>query len=300
MTDQRTPDGWVSGRPRHPDQPRHPDRLRGEIRLAVVTLRERAPLVHGICGTVTQGMVADGLLAAGARPMLTATREEAPALVAVADALLVNLGSLSSDARSAAVPTVRAAQRHSVPWVLDPVAVGVAPVRTPLARELLAHRPDAVRGNASEVLTLANGSAAPTESRGTDSTVDPDRAAQAARHTALEYRCVVAVSGPVDLVADGDGMVRVANGIPLLARVSGTGCLLGALTAAMLAGARLAGTTPGDVTPLGAVVAATAMLTVAAEHAVGLGPGTFRAGLLDSLASVSPDQVADEAALRWG
>ncbi|MGL4745620.1 MAG: hydroxyethylthiazole kinase [Dermatophilaceae bacterium] len=275
------------------------DRLRGEVRLAVATLRERAPLVHGICGTATQGIVADGLLAAGARPMLTATREEAPTLVTVADALLVNLGSLTSDARSAAIPTVLAAQQYSVPWVLDPVAVGVAPVRTPLARALLAHRPDAVRGNASEIRTLADGSAPATRGRGADSTSAPDRAAEAARRIAAAHGCVVAVSGPVDLVTDGDATVRVANGTPLLTRVSGTGCLLGALTAAMLAAASPSGEEPGEITALGAVVAATALLTVAAERAVGSGPGTFRVGLLDSLAGVSPDQVADGADLAW-
>ncbi|MGL5862488.1 MAG: hydroxyethylthiazole kinase [Phycicoccus sp.] len=276
----------------------------------MATLRERAPLVHGICGTATQGIVADGLLAAGARPMLTATREEAPTLVTVADALVVNLGSLTSDARSAAIPTVRAAQQHSVPWVLDPVAVGVAPVRTPLARALLAHRPDAVRGNASEVRTLADGPAPATWGRGADSTSAPDRAAEAAHRIAAAHGCVVAVSGPVDLVTDGDATVRVANGTPLLSRVSGTGCLLGALTAAMLAAADRSGMTPGEASSsvgearwLGAVVAATALLTVAAEHAAehagGSGPGTFRAGLLDSLACIDPGRVADQADLAW-
>lgn len=71
--------------------------LRRQIAAAVRAVREQSPLVHGITGSVTRALVADGLLAAGARPMLTETLREAPTLVAAADALLINLGSLSSD-----------------------------------------------------------------------------------------------------------------------------------------------------------------------------------------------------------
>lgn len=267
------------------------ERLHAEVARSVRAVRDAAPLVHGISGTATQGLVADGLLAAGARPLLTSTRDEAPTLVAGADALLVNLGSLSTDAREAIEPTVEAAVRHGIPWVLDPAAVGAAPVRTPLARALLTRSPAAVRGNASEVLTLHGGSAG---GRGPDSTASPASADRAARAVGKEHGCVVAVSGAADLVTDGDRVVRIANGNPLLARISGTGCLLGALTAAHLATAAEAG-----VTALGAVVAATAQLTCASERTRAAGPGSFGVELLDALDALSGEDVAGMAELRW-
>ncbi|MFC7485167.1 hydroxyethylthiazole kinase [Knoellia sp. CPCC 206453] len=274
--------------------------LRAEIAGSVAAVRSQLPLVLGISGTATQGLVADGLLAAGARPMLTATPDESPTLASAARALLVNVGSLASDARASAVPTARAAAAHGIPWVLDPAAIGLAPVRTPLAAELLALGPDAVRGNASEVLTLHLGSEAGQSGRGADSTVGPDTAVDSARDLAVAQGCIVAVSGQVDAITDGDVLVRVANGHPWLAQVSGTGCLLGALTAAHL-GVR---TGPGAarVSPFGAVVAATALLTVAAERAVASakGPGSFRIGLLDALNAVSADEVATRVRLTWG
>ncbi|WP_153506235.1 hydroxyethylthiazole kinase [Cumulibacter manganitolerans] len=270
------------------------DGMRAEVAATLTALRESAPLVHAITGSVSQGLVADGLLAAGARPMMTDTRREAPRLVTTADALLVNLGSLSSDATSGIRPTVEKARAHRVPWVLDPTAIGIAPVRTPMARALLRLGPTAVRGNASEVLTLIEGGAS---GRGTDSTVTPEAAAVAARRLASQSGCVVAVSGPVDLITDGDGVVRVASGRSMLTKVSGTGCLLGGLTAACVAA--ISGPKPPPrATPLGAVVAATALLTVAAERAGDLPPGSFRIGLLDALHAVDSDEIAEAVDLR--
>lgn len=254
--------------------------LRGEVAAAIDAVRAAAPLVHGATGSVTRALVADGLLAAGARPMLTESAQEAPTLVTAADALLVNLGSLSSDGWGGMLPTARVAVERGVPWVLDPTAVGLAPVRTPLAHELLALGPTVVRGNASEVLTLAGGHGG---SRGADSTLDPADVAAAARALATAHGCVVAVSGPVDLVTDGAREAHIASGLPQLTRVSGTGCLLGALTAAHLPGA----------TPFVAAVAATALLTVAAERVGPLRPGSFKVGLVDALDEVTGTEVGE-------
>lgn len=269
------------------------DELRGEITAAITAMRARPPLVHGATGSVTRAFVADGLLAAGARPMLTESAEEAPTLVTVADALLVNLGSLSGDGMAGFLPTARAAREHDVPWVLDPTAIGLAPVRTPLAHELLSVGPAVVRGNASEVLALTRGGPG---GRGADSTVAPEDAATAARALAGDHRCLVAVSGASDLVTDGSRTVRIANGSPVLTRVTGTGCLLGGLTAALLA---TAGGEAKGVTPFASVVAATALLTVAADRVGDLRPGSFKIGLLDALDEVTADEVGQEVSLTW-
>lgn len=269
------------------------DDLRADVAAAIAAMRDRPPLVHGATGSVTRAFVADGLLAAGARPMLTESAEEAPTLVAVADALLVNLGSLSGDGMAGFLPTARAARQHGVPWVLDPTAVGLAPVRTPLAHELLTVGPAVVRGNASEVLALTRGGPG---GRGADSTAAPEVAATAARALAGDHRCVVAVSGASDLITDGRRTVRITSGSPALTRITGTGCLLGGLTAALLATST--DEAKGDTT-FASVVAATALLTVAADRVGDLRPGSFKVALLDALDEVTADEVSREAALTW-
>lgn len=242
----------------------------------VDAVRAHQPVVHCITATVSMGIVADGLLAAGARPMMTETLDEAPVLTTVADALLVNLGTLSTDAVDGIPATVDAAVAAGHPWVLDPTAIGTAPVRTPLARELVESRPTILRGNASEVLALAG---AGPGGRGADSRATPDMAQQAAVEIAQRTGGAVAVSGEIDLIVAGAQQIRVHRGTRVLTRVTGTGCLLGALTAACAAVSQ---------DRFLAALAATTWLTVAGEVAVqrATGPGSFRVHLLDALDEV--------------
>ena len=256
---------------------RDPDLKR--VRPVLTAVQERAPLVHCLSAAVSMGIVADGLLAAGARPMMTETLDEAPHMVTLANALLINLGTLSTDGSEGIPATVEAAQGLGLPWVLDPAAVGVAPVRTAMARRLLKRHPAVVRANASEVLALA-GEAGGAGGRGADSTAVPDEATRAARQVSALTGGVVAISGAADLLIDARRELRVARGTPLLTRVTGTGCLLGALTAACLG---------AGVAPLEAADAATVWIAVAGELAETRAPrpGSFRTALLDSLDEVA-------------
>ena len=251
-------------------------------------VRARAPLVQCITNTVVQNVTANVLLALGASPAMVDVATEAGPFARVADALLVNTGTPHAEPRVAALEAVHAARAAGTPWVLDPVAVGSLPVRTALARDLLALHPTVLRGNASEVLALLGDSAG---GRGVDSTVGTEDA-RVASVAASDGRLVaaVAVSGAVDLlVAPGIGVVRVANGTDLLTRITGGGCALGAVVAAFTSVA------PEDAGA--AAVAATAVHTIAAELAAreAGGPGTFQPLFLDRLASLTPEDVVREA-----
>jgi hydroxyethylthiazole kinase len=251
-------------------------------------VRARSPLVQCITNTVVQNVTANVLLALGASAAMVDVPTEAGPFAGVADALLVNTGTPHAEPRVASVEAATAAVEHGTPWVLDPVAVGSLPVRTALARDLLAIGPTVLRGNASEVLALLGASAG---GRGVDSTAGTDDARQAAVDAAGRLVGAVAVSGPVDLVAGSgtpgwsDTVVRVANGSELLTRITGGGCALGAVIAAFTA------VSPED--PGAAAVAGTLVHTVAAELAAADagGPGTFQPLFLDRLASLTPEDV---------
>lgn len=258
-----------------------------DVAALVEEVRARSPLVHCITNVVVANLTANVLLAAGAAPAMVDAPEESGVLAGAAGALLVNLGTLTSAQAEGIEVAVRAAVAAGVPWVLDPVAIGALPLRTDLARELSRRGPAIIRGNASEIAALAGGAGG----RGVDSTHSPDEVAAAAAEVAGDCGAVVAVSGPVDLVTDGSRVARVASGTPLLTRVTGTGCSLGALM-----GAFRAVTDDG----LLAAVAATALLTVAGEQAAATtqGPGSFAVALLDRIADVDPARVAAGARLR--
>ncbi|WP_311260398.1 hydroxyethylthiazole kinase [Microbacterium sp. WCS2018Hpa-9] len=276
------------------------DRLRPESESTLVAsaaellseLRESPPLTHCITNSVVTGFTANVLLALGAAPAMVDIVDEAGMFAGVASGVLINLGTPTPGQRAASLEAAAGAVAAGIPWVLDPVAIGALPVRTALAHELVASRPTAIRGNASEILALAGLSAG---GRGVDAVDTTDSAAEAALALATRHGSVVAVSGPVDLVTDGVRLLRIANGHELLTRVTGGGCALGAVMAAFLGAAR---STSAD--PLTAVGSASLVYTIAAERAAVhvAGPGTFAVALLDALAAVQPADLVASARVQ--
>lgn len=248
-------------------------------------LRRRAPLVQCITNAVVTGFTANSLLALGASPAMADLPGEAGVFAAIASATLVNLGTPGVEQRDGAREAIAAGGR----WVLDPVAVGPLPVRTAFAAEIVALRPSIIRGNASEILALAGLGAG---GRGVDAVDGADDALDAAKELALRTGAAVAVSGPVDLVTDGVAVVRITGGHPLLTRVTGGGCALGAVMAAFLGASD---DTPGAA--LRAAVAGSVVWGLAAEHAASAsaGPGSFAVALLDAVSALDAAVVAEEA-----
>ncbi len=260
-----------------------------DVETVVDAVRSRSPLVHCITNTVVANFTANVLLAAGAAPAMVDAPEEAGLLASVAGALLINLGTVTSAQADGMRVAIAGAQAAGVPWVLDPVAIGALPMRTGLAREFAALHPAVIRGNASEIGALAGGAGG----RGVDSTATPDDLASVAGEVAKQFGTVVAMSGPVDLITDGTRTVRVASGSPMLTRVTGVGCALGAVIGACVAVA--------DDRVL-AAAAATAWICVAGERAseAGSGAGTFATAFVDGVDVLSAKEIGLRSRLRSG
>lgn len=237
-------------------------------------LRSRSPLVHCMTNIVVAGFTANVLLAVGASPAMVENAEESAEFARVAGAVLVNFGTLSPDRVRAMRAAVEAAKRAGTPWILDPVAVGALSFRTRFATELLASGPTVIRGNPSEILSLAG--TADSAGRGVDSTIGSADAVKLAAELARREGTTVAVSGAIDYITDGSALLEVHTGHEMMTKVTGVGCALGALVAACCAVER---------SPLIAAGAATTILTVAAEVSAtrSRGPGSFAVSLLDAL-----------------
>jgi hydroxyethylthiazole kinase len=243
-------------------------------------LRERKPLVHQITNYVVMNETANATLALGALPVMAHAREEVEEMVALAGALVLNIGTLSPRWVEAMLLAGKAANEHGIPVVLDPVGAGATRYRTETARRLLDEVKVAVlRGNQGEVATLVGVQA---EVRGVESIGAGGEPADLARTAARNLGLVAAVTGPVDHVSDGDRLLAVTNGHKLLAAVTGTGCMSSAITGCFLAVAR--------DQPLEAAVAALAAFGIAGEDAArdAKGPGSFHVGLYDALAVLDP------------
>jgi hydroxyethylthiazole kinase len=244
----------------------HPDFDAGIAADLLERLRRTAPRVHCITNAVAQHFTANVLLALGAVPSMTIAPEEVASFAAGADALLVNLGTLD-DTRRAAIPkAIEAAKSAGKPFVLDPVFVNRSPVRCSYARELLASSPNVLRANRDELAALY-----PEQ--------DPLDALAGTSVT-------LAMTGAEDLISGPGGCLRLANGHPLLARVTATGCAGGAVIAAFLS-------VSDD--PNQAAASALTVFNVAGEMAAGRarGPGTLVPELLDALYLIDEAQIAD-------
>jgi hydroxyethylthiazole kinase len=251
------------------------------------TLRERKPLVHQITNYVVMNETANATLALGALPVMAHARDEVEEMVALAGALVINIGTLSPPWVEAMLLAGKAANDRGVPVVLDPVGAGATTYRTDTAGKILESVSVAVlRGNAGEVATLVGIDAEVRGVESIDSGADPG---ELARRAASALGGVAAVTGPVDHVSDGMRTIAVANGHELLASVTGTGCMSSVVTGCFLAVKRDA--------PLEAAAEALVAFGVAGEDAAlgAKGPGTFHVNLYDALAALDPERLDGRA-----
>ena len=250
----------------------------------VERIRAERPLVHNITNYVVMNLTANALLALGASPVMAHAAEEVAEMAGIARALVLNIGTLSPAWVEAMRLAAAAAKAKRIPIVLDPVGAGATRYRTETARELLEYfRPAVLRGNASEIRALA---LAEAETKGVDSRHDSSDAVAAAESLVGRFGCVVSVSGPVDIIVGGPGLVRIANGHPLMPRVTGLGCTATALTGAFAA---------VNPSPVQAAGHAMAVMGVAGEMAAegAAGPASFQVRFLDALHSLTRQELRD-------
>jgi hydroxyethylthiazole kinase len=206
--------------------------------------------------------------------------EEVEEMVALAGALVINIGTLSPHWVDAMIAAGKAANARGIPVVLDPVGAGATGYRTGTANRILDSVQVAVlRGNAGEVATLVGVAA---EVRGVESIDAGDEAAELARRAGQMLGLVASVTGVVDHVSDGEQVVAIENGHALMASITGTGCMSSAITGCFLA--------VNHDRPFAAAVEALVAFGVAGEDAAltARGPGSFHVELYDALAALDP------------
>jgi len=259
-------------------------------------VREKKPLVHCITNYVTVNDCANALLAVGAAPVMADDIGEVADIAALANALVLNIGTLNARTIQSMLAAGQKAAALRRPVILDPVGAGASGLRTETARELIRSIPfAAIRGNVSEIKALIAGSGT---TRGVDADEKDwaadgvDGVAAVAGALARRTGAVVAVTGVTDIVSDGTRVLAIRNGHALMSRITGSGCMLTAVIGAFC------GAAPDRI--LDAVGAAVCAMGLAGEQAVAraekgcVGTGSFRTYLIDSLS------LMDEAALAGG
>lgn len=122
-------------------------------------------------------------------------------------------------------------------------------------------------------------------SKGVDSSHDSTDALEAAKELAQATGAIVAVSGAVDIVTDGNRVVGAHNGVAMLQKITATGCSVTALIAAFVA--------VDQSHALEATAAALSVFGVASEIGMSManGPASLRMHLIDSLHGLNENAV---------
>lgn len=241
-------------------------------------IKSKTPLVVNITNYVAMNYSANALLAIGASPIMSFCPEEMRELVAICNSLVINIGCLDSQQIEAMRIAAAAALEFGKPWVLDPVGVGASRIRREIGNELASEfKPAIIRGNASEIMTLAGLDAA---SKGVDSCRSSNDAISGAMELSKSTGAVISISGPRDYITDGERVETVSNGSPLMSKVTATGCTATAVTAAFAA----------VTNPFDAAFEAMMLMGLCGETAAAKaqGTGSLATLLLDEFSNFNP------------
>jgi len=245
-------------------------------------VRQKQPIVHAISNWVTANDVASALHALGARPIMAFTPEEAKEIVSGADALVLNLGTPSPSGIESMLRAGHEAVTLGRPVIFDPVGIGASPFRMNASERIISElHLTVIKGNRAEIGFLSGSGG---KLAGIDAVTGPEDLLKAADHLSKTSGAVVAVSGMHDLIVFSGQKITVENGHPMMARVTGLGCILTAVIGAFAA---------VENDPLVATVAAVAFFGLAGEQAAlqAKGPGTFKTALFDILFTLSPEEM---------
>ncbi len=200
-------------------------------------VKEKTPLIHNVTNYVTVNDVANALLASGGSPIMSDEPDDVADITSICGGLNINIGTLNKRSIEAMFISGKKSKELGHIVLLDPVGAGASKLRTETAVEIMEEiKPDIIRGNISEIKTLALGS-------GTTKGVDADAAdvvtdenldsmVEFAKAFSKKSGAVIAITGAIDLVADSKKCYVIRNGSPMMSRITGTGCMLSGLTTA--------------------------------------------------------------------
>ncbi len=256
-----------------------------KIQQLLSCIKEQNPLIHHITNYVTVNDCANIVLALGGSPVMADAIEEVEAMVSIASALVINIGTLNSEVVKSMIKAGKKANELGIPVILDPVGVGATPYRREVAEELIGEiKFSVIRGNLAEIMVLCG---LESISKGVDSNENSSQGLTVAKNAAKLLNTVVAITGAVDYISDGEKVICLENGDKILTKVIGTGCMSTSLIGCYCA-----------VTKDYLTAAAAGILSmgisgeIALKHIMrGEGSGSFKVHLLDAIYNLSKEDI---------
>ena len=267
--------------------------IKKNVMTALEELRKKNPLVHNITNYVTVNDCANAILAIGASPIMADDINEVADITSISSAVVINIGTLSKNTISSILEAGKKANELGIPVVFDPVGAGASILRNDTTTEIIEKiKLSIIRGNLSEISFIAG---LEVSTKGVDSSEADSKndAVSIAKSVAKKLNCVVAITGEVDIITDGETLIKIKNGHKMLSMVTGTGCMSTALAGSF------AGATSDYLT---AAVAGILSMGISGEISYKnygkIGTGSFHIAIIDALSNLSPEIIRDRALLE--
>jgi hydroxyethylthiazole kinase len=240
-------------------------------------IRKVSPLVHHITNWVTIADCANIVKVFGGSPVMAHAPEETSEMASIAEAVVLNIGTLNNSTVEAMKQALKAANKKNIPVIIDAVGVGATRYRNEKIKELLEHKIAVLKGNASEIASTAGIN---VTTKGVDTGDVMGDIASIAATLAKERECVVVVTGKEDICTNGAEIIKVKNGSPMMAQIVGTGCMASSVIGTFCA---------VEKDYFFAAIAGLVCFEIAAEDAAKTseGPGTFKTKMFDKIITLS-------------
>ena len=259
----------------------------------LAAVKEKAPLVHHITNYVTVNDCANMVLALGGSPVMADDISEVEEMVSFASALVINVGTLNTRTIDSMIAAGKRANQLGTPVILDPVGVGATKLRTDTVAKLIKEiKFSIIRGNMSEIKIL---SGLDVEIKGVDSIAAESNGKEIAINLSKKLQSIIAITGAVDVISDGERVCLISNGNKILSKVTGTGCMSTSLIGTYAGASR-------DY--LAAAIAGVMTMGLAGELALksldnGEGIGTFRMRLFDEIYKMNAETILAGGKLQY-
>ena len=278
------------------------DALMKNVETTLEKIRAKNPLTHCITNSVTINDCANAVLAIGGSPFMAEDAEELEEVVAIADAVVINIGKLSKEQINSMNISAEAANKTNTPIVLDPVGVGVTELRNKTTLNLINNYDiAAIRGNISEIKAIAKLTGIIDENntaKGVDVNIDDiiteenlKANGEIIKELANELDTTILASGPIDILSDGETTIAIDNGDDMMPLITGSGCMLSSIVGSCIGGS----------SPLEGTLVAILAMNLAGEKARAKvderdeGTGSFRAYLIDYLYKTNGEILVNES-----
>lgn len=277
--------------------------LRGDKDMitAFNNLKKKSPLVHNITNYVTVNDVANIILASGGAPLMADDITEVEEILSISQALYINIGTLNGRTVESMLKAGKKANELGIPVILDPVGVGASLLRNEATEVLIETvKFDVIKGNISEIKALYTNSknlgGVDVQQEDLVTEDNLEETIKFVKDVAEDLNCIVAVTGKIDIVTNAEETVLIRNGCPMMSRITGTGCMLGAVISTYCAVNR--------EKMLNGVVGAVAVMGLAGQYAadkvewLGEGTGSFRTYLMDYMSLMTVEQLKEGALIE--